>query len=65
MFAKMFVAVALVVTSASTFASDVSSERRQAFRERPQMVERRAASVAAPSAPAKTAPALTSCTCTK
>jgi hypothetical protein len=66
MFAKMIVAAALVVTSASAFASDVSSERRQAFYEKAQKIERRAPSAATNAAPSPTPkPALAVCTCTK
>jgi hypothetical protein len=63
MLAKMIVAAALVAATASAFASDVSSDRRQAFYEKAQKVERRAA--ATNSGPATPAPAVAVCTCKK
>lgn len=61
---RTIIAGALLVTSAGAFASDVSSERRQAFRERPQKVER-VASVSARSTPVEARPAQAICMCTK
>jgi hypothetical protein len=65
MFTRMIIAAALVLTAVSALASDVSSERQQAFHERAQRVERSAPAAATTSAPAKTGPAMVSCACTK
>jgi hypothetical protein len=66
MFAKMIVAAALVVTSANAFASDVSSDRHQAFYEKAQKLDRRAASAATSPAPSATpGPTVVACTCAK
>ena len=64
MFAKMIVAAALVVTSASAFASDVSSDRRQASYDKAQKIDRHASSTATNPATSTTpGSALAVCTC--
>ncbi len=66
MFARMIVAIALVFTSGTAFASDRGAERHQAFDEKAQKIERRAPSPATSPAPSATpGPVLAACTCTK
>ncbi len=66
MFTKMFVAAALVVTTASARASDVASDRHQAFYEKAQKIDRHAASAATSPTPSTTPrPAVAACTCAK